>query len=437
VDFALYLILTKGTYMLYAAAILALLVLSSLFSACETAFSSVNKIRLKAAAQQGDRRAADALALAEAFDKALTAILIGNNLVNILSASLGTILFTQWFGSGGVGISTLAMTLLVLVFGEIIPKSYAKAHAEKMACAFARPLRALILLFTPVIFLFNQLSKLVQGKEKEEPSVTEDELKVIVEQIEEEGVLEEQESDLVRSALEFDEISVTEVLVPRVHVTAIRHDLPIAEIKQIFLTERYSRLPVYEDDIDDISGFITEKDFFALLETGSDSIGAIVKPILRLPEFARISEAMRQMQRSKSHIAVVLDQHGGTKGIVTLEDIIEELVGEIYDEADEVIPLLTRRDDGVYEISGELSIGDLLDALELPDSRIQTECASVGGWVTELAGHIPAVGEVLSGDWFTVTVLQMDEQRVKRVAFRLTGQETDAHADSEEELAAM
>lgn len=423
--------------MLYAAAIIGLLLLSALFSACETAFSSVNKIRLKAAAQQGSRRAANALALAEAFDKALTAILIGNNLVNIFSASLGTILFTQWFGSGGVGISTLAMTVLVLIFGEILPKSYAKTHAEKMACAFAAPLKGLIRLFTPFILLFNVLSRAVQGKEKEAPSVTEDELKVIVEQIEEEGVLEEQESDLVRSALEFDEISVTEVLVPRVHVTAIPHDLPIAEIKQIFLSERYSRLPVYEDSIDDMTGFITEKDFFALLETGADSIRPILKPILRLPEFARISEAMRQMQRSKSHIAVVLDQHGGTKGIVTLEDIIEELVGEIYDEADEVIPLLTRRDDGIYEISGEFGIGDLLDALELPDSRITTECASVGGWVTELAGHIPQVGETFTGDWFTVTVLQMEEQRVKRVAFSLNAQDADSRGDSEEELAAM
>ena len=423
--------------MLYAAAILGLLVLSALFSACETAFSGVNKIRLKAAAQQGSRRAEQALALAEAFDKALTAILIGNNLVNILSASLGTILFTRWFGSSGVGISTLAMTLLVLVFGEIIPKSYAKAHAEKMACAFAAPLHLLMILFTPAIFLFNRLSHAVQGEPQEEPSVTEDELKVIVEQIEEEGVLEEQESDLVRSALEFDEISVTEVLVPRVHITAIANDLPISKIKQVFLTERYSRLPVYEDSVDDMTGFITEKDFFALLETGADSIAPIIKPILRLPEFARISEAMRQMQRSKSHIAVVLDQHGGTKGIVTLEDIIEELVGEIYDEADEIIPLLTRRDDGIYEISGEYGIGDLLDALALPDSRIVTECASVGGWVTELAGHIPQVGETFNGDWYTVTVLQMDEQRVKRVAFSLTPQGTDTHTEQEEELAAM
>ena len=404
--------------MLYPIAILLLLCCSSLFSACETAFSSVNKIRLKSAALQGDKAAKRALALAESFDKALTAILIGNNLVNIISASLGTILFTKWFGAGGVGISSLAMTLLVLIFGEILPKSYAKSHAEQLARLFAAPLSGLIWLLTPLIFLFNQLARLVTAKSGE-PTVTEDELKVIVEQIEEEGVLEEQESDLVRSALEFDEISVTEVLVPRVSVTAIAQDTGIDEIKQIFLRERYSRLPVYDSSIDDIIGFITEKDFFSLLETGAQSIRPITQQILRLPEFARISEAMRQMQRSKSHIAVVMDQHGGTKGIVTLEDIIEELVGEIYDEADEVVPMLTRLGEGVYAVSGELSIADLCDRLELPAQRIETECTSVGGWLTELAGHIPAVGETVSGDWFSMSVMQMHEQRIDKVRLTL------------------
>ncbi|MBQ5340001.1 MAG: HlyC/CorC family transporter [Oscillospiraceae bacterium] len=415
--------------MIYLTVILVLMLCSALFSACETAFSSVNKIRLKSDAMQGNQRAAKALALAESFDRALTAILIGNNLVNILSASLCTILFTKWFGEGSVGFSTLAMTVLVLIFGEILPKNYAKNHAEKMALFFAAPLRALIWILTPLIFLFNQLAKLV-SKKGEEPSVTEDELKVIVDQIEEEGVLEEQESDLVRSALEFDEISVDEVLVPRVRVTAIPKETPFPEITQIFLAERYSRLPVYNDTIDDIIGFITEKDFFGLLESGGTEITPIIKNVLRLPEFARISEAMKQMQRAKSHIAIVVDQYGGTKGIVTLEDIIEELVGEIYDEADEVIPMLTKCGDNSYEVSGELSIADLCDALELPESRIVTECTSVGGWLTELAGHIAEEGESVSGDWFRMTVLQMQEQRVQRILLELTEPDPDAEHEN-------
>ncbi|MBQ6041111.1 MAG: HlyC/CorC family transporter [Oscillospiraceae bacterium] len=417
--------------MFYPVAILLLLVLSSAFSACETAFSSVNKIRLKSDAMQGNQRAGQALELAESFDRALTAILIGNNLVNILSASLGTILFTRWFGQGGVGISTAAMTVLVLIFGEILPKSYAKTHAEKIAVSFAGPLRGLIFLLTPLIFLLNQLSRLVQNKSGA-PSVTEDELKVIVEQIEEEGVLEEQESDLVRSALEFDEISVDEVLVPRVRVTAIEQNMPISEIKSLFLSERYSRLPVYHESIDDIIGFITEKDFFGLLERRGTSIKPILKNILRLPEFARISEAMRQMQRAKSHIALVVDQYGGTKGIVTLEDIIEELVGEIYDEADEVVPMLTKISENSWEVSGELSIADICDALELEERSIETECTSVGGWFTELAGHIAEPGETVSGEWFRMTVLQMQEQRVQRILLELIPQDGGGAPEEDE-----
>lgn len=398
-------------------AILLLIAASALFSACETSFSSVNKIRLKHDAMQGDRKAADALVLAESFDKALTAILIGNNLVNIFSASLGTILFTKWFGDSGVGISSLIMTILVLIFGEILPKSYAKTHAEQLSRWFSTPLRGLIWILTPLIFLFNQLSKLVQGT-SHDPSVTEDELKVIVEQIEEEGVLEEQESDLVRSALEFDEIPVTEVLVPRVNIVAVQKDLPIAAVKEVFLRERYSRLPVYDESIDDIIGFITEKDFFGLLETGGTSLTPILQKIIRLPEFAHISDILITMQRAKTHIALVIDQYGGTKGMVTLEDIIEELVGEIYDEADEIVPLIHKISDTVYDISGEYSIGDLCETLKIPGERIESECTSLGGWVMELFGRIPTVGERCEGDWYTIAVTAATEQKIERV--RLT-----------------
>lgn len=422
--------------MIYLIVILGLLVFSAMFSACETAFSSVNKIRLKSEAMQGNHRAVNALALAESFERALTAILIGNNLVNIFSASLGTILFTEWFGESGVGISTAVMTVLVLIFGEILPKSYAKHHAEQLTLMLAAPLRGLIFILKPFVLLFNQLAKLV-SKKGNTPTVTEDELKVIVEQIEEEGVLEEQESDLVRSALEFDEISVDEVLVPRVRVTAIPQDMPLMEIKQIFLSERYSRLPVYGDTIDDIIGFITEKDFFGLIESGGTTLEPIVKNVLRLPEFARISEAMRQMQRVKSHLAIVVDQYGGTKGIVTLEDIIEELVGEIYDEADEIVPLLTKCGENRFEVSGELSIADLCDTLELDENLIVTECTSAGGWLTELIGHIPEEGETVSGDWFRMRVLQMQEQRVQRILLELRGLTLDSkHGDGVETLTA-
>ncbi|MBE6847576.1 MAG: HlyC/CorC family transporter [Ruminococcus sp.] len=403
---------------IYLVLILLLIACSSLFSACETAFSGVNKIRLKHRAKNGDRSAAKALAIAERFDRALTAILIGNNLVNIASASIGTILFTKWFGESGVGISSLVMTVLVLIFGEILPKSYAKSHADDLAMLFAAPLQGLMWLLTPVIWMFQLLARLVQNKNAD-PSVTEDELKVIVEQIEEEGVLEEQESDLVRSALDFDEISVSEVLVPRVNVTAIERDMPLADIKELFLRERYSRLPVYNETMDDIVGFITDKDFFALLESHQTSIGGILQEIPRLPEFERISDALRKMQRAKAHMAVVVDQYGGTKGIVTLEDILEELVGEIYDEADEVVQMIVPVTENVFDIAGECSIAQLREQFSLADDTPVTECTSVGGWITEQLGHIAAVGECCEGEWFSAVVTAVQEQKLRMVRLTL------------------
>ncbi len=416
--------------------VIAMMIFSALFSGTETAFSSVNKLRLKNYEAQGSKKAKKALKLANRFDEVLTAVLIGNNIVNIATSSVSTLLFIKFVGTKGPAVSTIVVTALVLVFCEVLPKSYAKKNAEKLALAFAGPLTFLVGLFKPFVWLLNKLSSAV-SKGDEAPSVTEDELKYMIDEIEEQGVIEEQESELVKSALEFDEITVNEILIPRVKVIGVELGSTIDEIKELFRREMYSRLPVYEKSLDDIKGIITNKAFFKMLVEGGSDITPIIQEVPHIADSKLISEAMRDMQRSKVHLAVVIDQYGGTKGIVTLEDIIEELVGEIYDEADEVIPLLTRRDDGIYEISGEFGIGDLLDALELPDSRITTECASVGGWVTELAGHIPQVGETFTGDWFTVTVLQMEEQRVKRVAFSLNAQDADSRGDSEEELAAM
>ena len=229
--------------------ILILLALSAFFSACETAFSTVNKIRLKNYAAKGNKKAEKALKIAESFEKALTAILVGNNIVNILSTSISTVLFTEMLGSGGVGAATVVMTVMVLVFGEITPKSFAKSHAEQCTLLFAEPISLVIFILKPVTVIFQVLQNAFKPK-VEQPSVTEDELKYIIDEIQEQGVLEEQESDLVRSALEFDEITVDEILIPRVNVVAIEKNTPFEEIKNLFLTEMYSRLPVYEKNID-------------------------------------------------------------------------------------------------------------------------------------------------------------------------------------------
>lgn len=394
--------------------IIVLVALSAVFSGSETAFSSVSKIRLKNYAAQGNKRAEKALKIANAFDDALTTILIGNNIVNILSTSISTVLFTELLGEGGVGVATAVMTVVVLIFGEITPKSYAKSHAESIALMMANPLWMLIKLMTPFVFLFKILQNAIKPK-TEQPTVTEDELKYMIEEIEEQGVLEEQESDLVRSALEFDEITVDEILIPRVNVVAVERNEEFDKIQEIFLSEMYSRLPVYDKNVDNIIGIITNKNFFRLVTEGKTDISEIIQDVIRISDLKLISEALREMQKNKMHMAVILDQYGGTKGIITLEDIIEELVGEIYDENDEVVHNFVKISENEFEVLGDLSIGDMLDELELPENEIETSANTVGGWVMELLGHVAKAGETVESGAFRLTVLEIDDNRILKV----------------------
>ena len=394
--------------------IIILLALSAFFSASETAFSTVNKARLKNYAGKGNKKAAKALKIANAFEKALTAILIGNNIVNILSTSISTVLFTQMLGPGGVGAATAVMTVMVLIFGEITPKSFAKSHAEQCALAVSGPISLIMIILKPFVWVFQFLQNIFKPK-NEQPSVTEDELKYIIDEIQEQGVLEEQESELVRSALEFDEITVDEILIPRVNVTAVERYTPFDEIKNKFLTEMYSRIPVYEKNIDNIVGVITNKSFFRLMSEGKKDISEIIQDIIHISDLKLISEALKEMQKNKMHMAVVLDQYGGTKGIVTIEDIIEELVGEIYDEDDEVIPSFVKLCDDKYEVAGEFSISDMLEKFDLPEEYIESQVNSVGGLVTELLGHIAKVGETAECGIFKMTVVSADEQKINKI----------------------
>ena len=411
--------------------IIMLIVLSALFSSCETAFSSVNKIRLKNYAAKGDKRAEKALKIANKFEDALTAILIGNNIVNILSTSISTVLFTQILGPGGVGAATVVMTVLVLVFGEITPKSFAKNHAEQCALMFAEPLSAFMIVLKPVVMVFKVIQKLFKPK-TEQPSVTEDELKYIIDEIEEQGVLEEQESDLVRSALEFDEITVDEILIPRVNVIAIEKNTPFNEIKEKFLTDMYSRLPVYEKNIDNIIGVITNKSFFRLMNENKENISDIIQEIIHISDLKLISEALKEMQKSKMHMAVVMDQNGGTKGIITLEDIIEELVGEIYDENDEIIAHFVKTGDNEYEVSGELSISDMLENLDMPEDKIECSGNSVGGWIMELLGHVAVENETVQSDIFKMTVLSMEDQKILKIRLEIVPKDTEENISDKE-----
>lgn len=391
---------------------------SALFSGAETAYSSVNKLRLKNYEAQGSKKAAKALRLANRFDEVLTAVLIGNNIVNIAASSVSTLVFVSIFGSKGAGISTAVITVLVLIFCEVLPKSYAKKNAEKLSLFFAGPLSALVTALKPFVWILNRLSSVFATAE-EAPTVTEDELKYMIDEIEEEGVIEEQESELVKSALEFDEISVDEILIPRVKIVGAELNSTIDEIKELFSSEMYSRLPVYEKSLDNIKGIITNKAFFKMLVEGKSDIRGIMQEVPHIADTKLISEAMRSMQRSKVHLAVVTDQYGGTKGIVTLEDIIEELVGEIYDEDDEIVTNIIKLGDNKYEAAGDMNISDLLETLGLDEDTVESDYSTVGGWVTELLEHIPEAGETAESGMFRLTAAEVNEQNVEKVVIEL------------------
>ena len=319
------------------------------------------------------------------------------------------------------------MTVLVLTFGEVLPKSYAKSHADKLALALGGILSKFTLLMTPFVLLFGVLSRAFTAKE-DAPSVTEDELKYIIDEIEEEGVLEEQESDLVISALQFDETSVSEILIPRVRMVALSSDATIEETKQMFLNNHFSRFPVYEKDMDNIIGMITNKDFFRLLCGEFQTLAEITQNVIYVPDTKRISDILRDMQHAKTHLAIVVDQYGGTKGMVTLEDIIEQLVGEIYDESDEVVHEFQKTAPHTYTVVGSFSVSDLCSALDKKDAPAkvpETECTTIGGWVMELLGHIPAAGETVSDGTFHFTVLEVDNQTICSIRLEVTPPETE------------
>lgn len=410
--------------------LLLLVIMSAFFSASETAFSCCNRIRLKGYANDGNKRAGKALTIAEKFDKTLATILIGNNIVNIAAASLGTIVFTRLLNDGALGavVSTIVMTIIVLIFGELLPKTVAKKNAEKIAMAFSGALSVLIVILVPISAVFMGINKLFDKllpSNSEEPSVTEEELMAMIDEIEDEGVLEEAESDLVKSALEFDEITVSDILIPRVDVVAVEIGDSIEQIRDLFISEGYSRLPVYDKSIDNIVGVINEKDFFKLYVKNGKTIKSIIRQTVYVHSLQKISEAFTVMQKSKNHLAVVTDEYGGTEGIITLEDILEELVGEIWDESDEIqFPLIKVRDN-VYDVSGELSTHDMLEMLELPTDMIESTYSTVGGWVMELLDRIPNQGDKVADGIFSVTVLKTFEQRIIKIRLEISNEENE------------
>lgn len=399
-----------------------LVIMSAFFSASETAFTGANRIRLKSRAENGSKKAERALRIIDGYDKTLTTILIGNNIVNILTSSLATVVCIGIFGAAGTALSTVAVTVIVLIFGEILPKTLARIHAESFACAVSGVMLFLTIILTPFSAVFLLLQKGVSrlfGGSGDAVSMTEQELMQMIDEIEDEGVLEEQESKLVRSALEFDETLVSAIITPRVNVAAAEINTGIDEMKELFLREGYSRIPVYERSVDHIVGIVKHKDFFEKLAAGeSFYVRDIVQETMFVPGLMKISDVLRKMQRSKIQLAVVVDQYGGTDGIVTLEDIVEELVGDIWDESDEVKAPVRFISDTVFETSGEVTQNDF-NRYFSDSFDIESDSNTIGGWIYELFGRIPEAGESVETEDFRITVETLDEFRVGKLKFEI------------------
>lgn len=391
------------------------IMLSAYFSATETAFLSFNRIRIKNMAEKGNKRAKLVLQLSENYDSLLSTILIGNNIVNILSASIATLIFVNILGEDtGASVSTLVTTIVVLIFGEISPKSIAKETPEKFAMISAPILKVFIVILTPLNFFFKQWKKLLSHifKTSEDRSITEEELLTIVEEAEQGGGIDKEESTLIRSAIEFNELEAVDIFTPRIDVVAIPVDMSKDKIAEVFAKTGYSRLPVYENNIDNIVGILYQKDFYNYIYQSEKQISDNIRPMLYITKYKKIKDLLKELQEMKLHFAIILDEFGSMMGIVTLEDILEELVGEIWDEHDKVVYEIEPIGKDEYIVSGKANVEKLFEFLHIDQ---ELDVLTVNGWVMESLGRIPVKGDAFESQGVNVKVLKMTGKRIDKV----------------------
>ena len=390
-----------------------LVIFSAYFSATETAFSTFNRIRLKNLAEDGNRRAKLVLDLAENYDRLLSTILVGNNIVNILLTAIATVFFTHLYGEGlGPTISTVVSTIVVLIFGEISPKSLAKQYAEAFTMATAPILRCIVVILYPINWLFGLWKKLLNllFKSKSDQGVTEEELLTIVDEAQQEGAIGVEESDLIRRAISFNDREAVDIIIPRVEVTGVPVGASYEDMRAIFTQTRFSRLPVYDGTMDNIIGVVHHKD--CTLGEQQPTPADILKPAVFVPPTMPLRVLLKKLQDEKCHIAIVADEYGGTLGIVTLEDILEEIVGEIWDEHDDVVENIRPVGDDRYAV---LCTTELREMLEYFDRETECESSTVGGWVMETLGHIPTTGEKFTADGLSVTVIEAENNHPEEI----------------------
>lgn len=384
-----------------------LVLLSALFSSTETAYSSVGKLRLKTLVELNKPGSKKALWIVDNFDRSLTTLLVGNNLVNIGLATISVIFFTDLFGNitdpstkqTVVSLmNTGVMTIIILIFGEIIPKSVAKTHAENYSLRMSRFVYFLIKMMTPLTFLFLKLNRRVMNRitNDDHISVTESDLETIIDTMEEEGAIQMGEADMLQSVLALSDITVEEIMTPRVDMVAIEVNDTVKEIKDTFFKNKFSRIPVYEESVDNIVGVLSERDFYTkVIKKQVINLKRLVRPALFIPTSTKVDSLITLLQNKNTHLAIVVDEYGGVDGIVTMEDALEELVGEIYDEHDDVIETITKKDDYNYLINADYDLEDLFEDLNLGKPPV-SDSTSVGGWLFEMFQDIPEVDETIS-----------------------------------------
>ena len=404
-------------------AIIVLVMFSAFFSATETAFSSMSRIKLKSMAQDGNKKAKKALLISKNYDNFLTTILIGNNVVNILAATLSTVLFTSLVMNGelAVTLSTIVMTVVMLIFGEISPKSLAKEVPEKFAMAVAPVIQFFLIILTPISWVFAQWKKLlvIIFKPKAERGMNEQELMTIVDEATTGGEINEEEGELIKSAIEFNEIIVRDIFTPRVDVIAADINSTKDELRALFAENGFSRMPIYDGDIDHIVGILHEKDFYQNYFNEVFDIKAGMSNIVCVTLNSMLNIVLKMLQKSKTHMAVVIDEYGGTTGIVTLEDILEELVGEIWDEHDEITEEIISIGDNEYQINGNADIEDLFDRFKQKYDSDELEVVTVSGWVVDQFGYIPKVGETLNYNNLFIKVLDADSRKIEKIYLKV------------------
>ena len=413
------------------------IIMSAYFSATETAFSTINRIRVKNLAEKGNKKANLVLKLADNYDKLISTILIGNNIVNILASSLTTIFFIEQLRDTNIAafasaISTIVLTLLILTFGEISPKSIAKKKAEGFAMFSAPLINLFIIILTPLTFVFGHLQKLLSKlfKSDDDKGITEEELISIIEEAEEDGDINKEESTLIKSAIEFNDLEVGDIFTPRIDITAADSTASKEEVSALFSESGYSRLPIYEGDLDNITGILYYKDFY---NTDFKDISEIIKPVIYVAQTQRINDLLKELQNKQLHMAVVMDEFGSTAGIVTLEDILEEIVGEIWDEHDEKVEEIKDLGNGEYIVSGKANVSKLFGMLDI-DEEIDSQ--TVNGWTMEVLGRIPEEGDSFESSGLHVDVLKMDARRVEDVRvldIRSDEDEESSKKDSDED----